>query len=197
MSNNDTQNTFDHSVYLRVLYFILYCSTISTVDAKGRGGGGYYRGGYGGGGSDGQRYESWGEYLKQNQFVAIMLILLVIIFVGIPLIYGCWGFWEPFFSFYCYQNVTADGYDYQTNKYNPEYEWKIPVISQAEKEGSDVEQIIQIDELPKRQTAESTSELENINQKSQEEENEQRDRMKEAELALEGELYHNELEMYL
>ena len=33
--------------------------------------------------------------------------------------------------------------------------------------------------------------------KSQEEENEQRDRMKEAELALEGELYHNELEMYL
>ena len=74
---------------------------------------------------------------------------------------------------------------------------EIPVISQGEKEGRDVEQIIQIDELPKMQTAESTSELENINQKSQEEEKEQRDRMKEAELALEGELYHNELEMYL
>ena len=43
MSNNIAQN----SVYLRVLYFILYCSMISTVEAKGRGGGGYYRGGYG------------------------------------------------------------------------------------------------------------------------------------------------------
>ena len=53
--------------------------------------------------------------------------------------------------------------------------------------------LVQIDGLPKIPIAESTNELENINEKNQEEENEQIERMKEAELALEGELYHNEL----
>ena len=143
MSNNNAQNKFNHSAYIRVLYFILYCSMISTAEAKGRGGGGYYRGGYGGGGSDEQRYESWGDYLKANQFVAIMLVLLVIIFVGIPFIYGCWGFWEPFFSLYCNQNVSAEGYDYNVNKHNPEDEWRLPVINQPEKEGNNVKQVIQ------------------------------------------------------
>ena len=188
MSNNNAQN----SVYLRVLCFILYCSMISTVEAKGRGGGGYYRGGYGGGGFDEPRYESWGDYLKANQFVAIILVILLVMFVGIPVIYGCWGFWEPFFSLYCNQNVSAEGYDYQVNKYNPEDEWRLPVINQAEKEGNNVKQIIQIEEMAKMPTAESTNELEIMSQKNQEEENEQRERIKEAELALEGELYRNE-----
>ena len=170
---------------------------ISTVETKGRGGGGYYRGGYGGGGSDGQRYESWGDYLKANPFVEIILVLLVIIFVGIPVIYGCWGFWEPFFSLYCNHNASAKECDYQINKYNPQDEWKLPVINQAEKEGSNEKQIIRIDELPKMPTAESTNEIEIMNQKNQEEENEQRERIKEAELALEGELYRNNYKRYL
>ena len=60
-----------------------------------------------------------------------------------------------------------------------------------------MKQIIQIDELAKIPTVESANELEIMNQKNQEEENEQRERIKEAELALEGELYRNDFKRYL
>ena len=107
--------------------------------------------------------------------------MLAIVGVGIicvPVCLCC----HRFCGFFCNPCIHPEQYDSNFNRCNSENEWKSRVINLTEKELIDIEDNIQT----KGSISARAAELEIITERIRHEEDERKDRMKEAELSLKG-----------
>ena len=164
MLNNNTQDSF----YLQTLFFILLCSVIHSAEALPPMCGGDYCN------------KEFAEHgIPAHGIWKTLAIILAIIGLGIicvPVCLCCHRFCEFFFD----PCIHQEQYDSHYNRCNSKDEWKSRVINLTKEELIDIEDNIQT----KGSISARAAELEIITERIRHEENERKERMKEAELSL-------------